>query len=266
MIVVLAPHGDDEILGCYSILHEVDHVVIFKDDYRTSNLAHDPQSFRIDAFRRSKATYHLYGGLSSSGLLDRLGSSDTLVIPSKYDLHPLHRQVNRVGLAVFHPKKLFYSVSMNVPWLEEEKDPVGKRQLFQELYPGEVETISKNDAYFLFKSIKPFDDLIWATIRFTKEGLHKWEAAPETVSFLRNLHRHMFYWQVQVQQFGDDRDLEYLMLREKVMDRVNAVKWAPTISCEQFALFIKNWLSTEYLDRLVRVSVFEDDENGAVIE
>lgn len=250
MKIILAPHADDEIIGCYSVLSEIDQIIFFKEDYRSG--------ISIDDWR--------YCPVSTAGnILNSLTESDTIYLPSHYDLHPLHRKVRRIGLAM-PGKKMFYSVEMNTPWMEEEEDPKGKKELFCRLYPGEVETICKNDKYFLFKSIKPFDEIIWSTIRFQREFYHRWPAAPERVSFLSNLHRHLFHFEAKVQQFGDDRDLEYFILSRKIQQWWDTRKWSESTSCEMFALAMKQWLEVQYPDRLVQTSVFEDGENGACIE
>ena len=138
--------------------------------------------------------------------------------------------------------------------------------MFENHYPGEVETISKSDKYFLFKSIQPFDELIWASIKFQREMFHCWPGAPEEVGFLRNLHRHIFFFEVDVQQFGDDRDLEYFILRKKVMQWFDSQTFSQRTSCEMFARAVREFLLVEYPGRQVRVSVFEDDENGCRLE
>lgn len=252
--IVLAPHLDDEIIGCYSIWKEIDLVLYVQQDYRERCIADPP--FSKPMYRHC-----------SLDEIQGIATTGTLYIPSQYDYHPLHREVRAraIGLAC---KKMFYSVEMNVPWLEVEEAPDQKRRLFERTYPGEIPTITKNDKYFLFKSIKPFDELIWASVRFTRPMIHCWPGAPEQVSHLQNLHRHLFHFQVDVQQYGDDRDVEYLMLSSRVQQWFDSQSWAPQTSCEMFARGIKWWLESLFVNptRKVRVSVFEDNENGAVLE
>ena len=252
MHVVLAPHLDDEIIGCYSVLDKVDLVLYFSVDYRADQ-NQDQRPGRI--------LYVPAGEWS----LPQITTHDTVYIPSQFDYHPLHRKVRRVGLSL-PGHKMFYSVEMNTPWLEEEADPEGKRNLFEKMYPGEVATISKSDKYFLFKSIQPFDSVIWASVRFTKPFIHHWPDAPEEVSFLAHPHRHLFHFQVDVQQFDGDREIEYLQLSSRVQTWFKTQIWGSSTSCEGFASRIKLWLETVYVDRKVRVSVYEDGENGVVLE
>lgn len=261
MQYVFAPHLDDEIIGCYSVLDKIDTVIFFTDDYRSDQL-----QVRSDQFMGSSKGSIVY---SHSGFVDfgNLHSNDVIYLPSQFDYHPLHRRVRRIGMGL-PCKKMFYSVEMNVPWLEEEEASVLKRRLFERMYPGEVGTISKNDKYFLFRSIKPFDEYIWASVRFTRPMIHCWPAAPEEVHHLRNPHRHLFHFQVDVQQYGDDRDVEYLRLSDSVQKWFDSQEWALHTSCEMFARGIKWWLEGLFTNpvRKIRVSVHEDGENGCVLE
>jgi len=250
--VILAPHLDDEIIGCYSILGQVDLVVYFHQDYREQEIPLIPGLRYVH--------WDEFCGRTMSTSLD-----DVIYLPSRYDYHPLHREVRAKGLALLG-KKMFYSVEMNVPWLEEEEDPRGKKDLLQKMYPGEVETISKSDKYLLFKSIQPFDEIIWGVVQFTRGGYHCWPSAPAEVEFLRYPHRHLFHWKVEVQQFGDDRDLEYFILSWKVQAWVDEQDWPLHTSCEMFALRTQRWLESTYPTRLVRVSVLEDGENGCTLD
>ena len=245
MKVAIIPHGDDEVIGLYSVLDQIDLFLYVQRDYREEGM-------------RSRKYLHL-------SERPKLTEADTIYLPSSFDYHPLHREVRRIGLGL-PGKKMFFSIEMNTPWLQEELDPGAKRNLLQHWYPGEYGTISRNDKYFLFKSIESFDELIWATVQFQREFFHCWPEAPNEVAFLRFEHRHLFYFKVSIQQFGDDRDLEYFILSRKVQQWVDTQQWGKNTSCEMFALAVKRWLECEYRNRLVRVSVFEDRENGVVIE
>ena len=108
--------------------------------------------------------------------------------------------------------------------------------------------------------------MIWAAIKTTFEGFHCWPDAPDTESYLRNPHRHIFYVYLHIQQFADDRDIEYHALK-KWLDGIIRKNVLPlhTKSCEQIAITIKGAAEIDFPSRYVKVSVFEDDENGAIV-
>lgn len=107
------------------------------------------------------------------------------------------------------------------------------------------------------------------------EGVHCYPGAPDEVAYLRQPHRHMFGITVEIDVYGDDRELEFIMLKHKVdcwvRKHLNALGvWEmETLSCEQVAIQLIAHLSVEYCNkeynRHIIVSVDEDDENGATV-
>jgi len=146
MKYIFAPHLDDEILGCYSILKEINYIIYFTSDYRTNTIQDNRQYIYYDDFD-----------------FKTIKSDDYIYLPSQYDYHPKHKEVNKFGYTIDAIRN-FYSIEMNVPWLEEEKHPTKKREIFNEMYPGED---MKSDKYFLFKSIKSYDSYNYFSTKYT---------------------------------------------------------------------------------------------------
>ena len=109
---------------------------------------------------------------------------------------------------------------------------------------------------------------IWVT--FQKEGIHKYPDAPEGVEFLRHPHRHIFHFRVDIQVFHDDRDIEFILFKrelEALYDggRVNAATLQLDYkSCEMLADELADYIQEKYPGRHLKISVSEDNENGAV--
>lgn len=105
-------------------------------------------------------------------------------------------------------------------------------------------------------------------VRGQFEFCHRYADAPEEVAYLRNLHRHMFNYEVEIEVYHDDRELEFIMVKHEIEDfLLNRDRiWPETTSCEQMAQSIGNFLRTHYgFERDLTVSVFEDNENGAKV-
>jgi hypothetical protein len=108
---------------------------------------------------------------------------------------------------------------------------------------------------------------IYAMVQTTFAGSHCWPTAPEGKHVhLRNPHRHLFHVKLLIQQFHDDRDIEFLDFK----DRLDAfLKTFPFFlghkSCEMMATEIGKWAKSD-AERSVKVEVWEDGENGALIE
>ena len=108
----------------------------------------------------------------------------------------------------------------------------------------------------------------FAKVETRFQGLHRWDDAPAEVKFLRNEHRHEFHVIVQVEQFHDDREVEYIMLKRWVDEQMD--KWPYNrgqSSCEMMADQLLQKLKEEYgQDRQYRIEINEDGENGALLE
>ena len=113
-------------------------------------------------------------------------------------------------------------------------------------------------------------------VRFQKEGIHKYPAAATDpalatgdeydVSFLATLHRHIFHFEVTIEVFHNDRDIEFIQfkrwLENQYSQNILALDYK---SCEMMADDLYEVIATRYPDRNIIISVSEDNENGAAI-
>lgn len=106
----------------------------------------------------------------------------------------------------------------------------------------------------------------YVVIRSSFVALHHWPTCPYPDQFfLKHPHRHTFFVEVwirtqtdrQVEFFEAKRDIDTLL---KDFEGKDPVTW----SCETFADIIAKGLINLY--NIAKVSVFEDQENGAVVE
>jgi len=108
----------------------------------------------------------------------------------------------------------------------------------------------------------------FAKVSTSFEDLHQFKKAPGKVKFLRSLHRHRFFVIVFVEQFHNDRDVEYFLFKEW-LDSVIAkkiVKMESGKSCEMMAEVLHKEISKKYKNREIRIEINEDGENGAYLE
>ena len=113
-------------------------------------------------------------------------------------------------------------------------------------------------------------------VRFQKEGIHCYPAAATDpalatgdeydVSFLGSPHRHIFHFEVTIQVFHNDRDIEFIQFK----------RWLENLyaggtlelnykSCEMISDELYDQIAARYPDRNIVINVSEDNENGAVI-
>lgn len=108
-------------------------------------------------------------------------------------------------------------------------------------------------------------------------GLHSWSNCNiESVSFLKDLHRHIFIIKVTLEVFDDDREIEFFVLQNKIKNAIKTRFVTSTFdlynfennSCEMIASFLCEKFINIYCyskNRDIKVEVMEDGENGGIV-
>jgi len=149
-IIIVAPHPDDEIIGCYSVLtnKEMSPIIIYTENVsnerRTEALKlkdHIP-SIKVQLFQKS-----IPGNL--------LSPANTYYFPDPtYEFHPAHRLCGFVGETYMREMKynvIFYNVNMQAPYIFEVPNAGFKKKLLYDIYPSQ-QSLWENDAkYYLFE-------------------------------------------------------------------------------------------------------------------
>ncbi len=115
----------------------------------------------------------------------------------------------------------------------------------------------------------PANKKVWVVVRTQFEAIHSWPEAPGAVSFLRNDHRHMFKVEVQIQVGHSNRELEYFTVKKELDGHIEDYLkgTTSTLSCEHMADTLLEFCLGRYGKwREMKVSVFEDGENGSIVE
>lgn len=103
--------------------------------------------------------------------------------------------------------------------------------------------------------------MIFVTTEF--EGFHRYQDAPEEVSFLRELHRHIFKVRVDIQVHHDDRELEFIIFKRYLNSILSDNNMLNHKSCEMICDDIHEIISDRYPNRSMIIEVSEDGENGS---
>ena len=115
---------------------------------------------------------------------------------------------------------------------------------------------------------------IW--VKFRKEGIHRYPAAATDpalctageydVSFLANAHRHIFHFQVWIDVFHNDRDIEFIQFKRWLEGLYSKdILELDFKSCEMIADDLYLQIAGRYPGRAVVIEVSEDGENGCSI-
>lgn len=100
------------------------------------------------------------------------------------------------------------------------------------------------------------------------EGLHSWSECPiPRVSFLRNIHRHIFHIKIEKEVSHNDRDIEIIMFKREVTEYLRKKYFSKKSNTIIFKNKSCEMIAEEILKKFncVSVEVLEDNENGARI-
>lgn len=108
-------------------------------------------------------------------------------------------------------------------------------------------------------------------VRAQASGFHCYENAPDEVAFLREVHRHVFHVEAELEVYHDDRELEFFLVQRELKRLLEEALGSLPLharSCERIARTIQQRLFRLYSTqgketRAVAVYVSEDNENGA---
>jgi hypothetical protein len=111
----------------------------------------------------------------------------------------------------------------------------------------------------------------WIWVTFQKVGFHRYPAASidpnlQDVSYLGERHRHLFKFNVQIEVFHDDRELEFHQFLNYCESLFSTTIDIDYKSVEMLSDDIYSILSKKYPNRDIKINVSEDGECGCVIE
>jgi hypothetical protein len=112
----------------------------------------------------------------------------------------------------------------------------------------------------------------WIEVSFQKEGIHKYPAALDDpkladVSFLGYPHRHIFHFYVSLEVEHNDRDVEFILFKRELENLFETgTMQCDYKSCEMLSEDLINYIQENYPKRDITVKVYEDNENGAILE
>jgi hypothetical protein len=159
-ILIVAPHIDDEMIGCWSVMNRPDIDLTVNYVYELFDTRKEDAAIAA----------HMFGFRSVWGELplDHARSGyDEVYVPSRRDWHEDHQRVNR---RYRHWATHFYSVDMGNGVLL--RDCENKRIALNTCYPSQRKLWTNNDKYWLFEDIQETDYDEYKTLAWTQEDGH----------------------------------------------------------------------------------------------
>lgn len=107
---------------------------------------------------------------------------------------------------------------------------------------------------------------VFCTIQI--EGLHHWPGCPiSEVSYLKDLHRHVFHIKAYKTVSHADRDVEFIVLKHKIQENLFERYFNTEYRMMNFGAMSCEMIAKELISKfnLSKCEVSEDGENGAIV-
>lgn len=143
-VVIVAPHADDEIIGCFENLTR-NPIIIYSDDII---LERKMETKELLKYRNIKAQLFLRSIPSTF-----LNQNHEFFIPDPvYEIHPKHREWGHIGESMFRAglDVTFYTTTMQAPYIHEVIE-IGKKDLLDIVYPSQKSLWEFDHKYYLFE-------------------------------------------------------------------------------------------------------------------
>ena len=145
--IIISPHPDDELIGTYTYLKKTKNtsIIIYTekcDKTRTNEALSLKNHIPVIQFFQSNIPHQL------------VNKEYTYLFPDPiYEIHPAHRTQGNIGERMLRDGHdvIFYSISMNAPYIIEVEDTAGKEKLLNDVYMTQKSLWEYQKKYILFE-------------------------------------------------------------------------------------------------------------------
>jgi len=148
-IVIVAPHPDDEIIGCHEILRNQSLAITVVYSGNTEAKRREEAMILKSVCPNVKS--QMFHNSIPPPLLNL---RNTFYMPDPiYENHPEHRGWGYLGESMAREgyNVIFYSVNMEAPYIHHVRIPEEKRNLLEMVYPSQKDLWKYERKYYLFE-------------------------------------------------------------------------------------------------------------------
>lgn len=156
-VIIVAPHEDDEIIGCFEVLRKraiegLDTRVLYPG---TPQEVSWPEEARMmNPLRIVPITGKICMEYFEIPTEELINSDIVFFFPDpRHEMHPAHRRYSAIGEALLRKgvNVFFYSVNMHAPYIRETTGVEEKRDMLELYYSHKNDLWKWDHKYFLFE-------------------------------------------------------------------------------------------------------------------
>lgn len=151
MNIIVAPHPDDDVIGCYKILMQSKKTMIIYDGETLPGRREEAMKLK-DTFTMTGFSQLFLKSIPSN----LMTPENTFYFPDPiYEVHPLHRQWGNLGesLARSNMNVIFYTINKQAPYIQELNsiEIKGKEDLLNLVYSSQKSLWEFEKKYIIFE-------------------------------------------------------------------------------------------------------------------
>lgn len=145
--VIIAPHCDDELIGCFEIMENYPTTIIYTEP------CIDTRKYETERLHKHFSYLSLMYGSEIPNMFLTKNNVQLFFPDPIYEIHPIHRKWGSVGENYLRSgyDVCFYNTTMTAPYIREVKSPTKKRNTLNLVYPSQADLWKYDHKYFLFE-------------------------------------------------------------------------------------------------------------------
>lgn len=151
--IIIAPHADDEIIGCHAILHSREVATVafpFKNKVAVEEAKDCNKLFGF-----TSATFSTFQDVLVWAIKAHSDGGLIFFPDPTYELHPDHRMIGAWGERLVKEQHfnniVYYTTNMNAPYMQETELLTYKKEDLDKCYPSKKSLWEYDHKYFLFE-------------------------------------------------------------------------------------------------------------------
>lgn len=151
--IIIAPHADDEIIGCFQILDMREVALVVFPEYNEDALLEVQVS--KNSFKFKVNSFSSFKNLMAFANVAKELAGFIFFPDPVYETHPDHRIIGAFGERLVKEKHydnvVFYTTNMNAPYMQEVLSSSKKEIALSSCYPDKESLWKYDHKYFLFE-------------------------------------------------------------------------------------------------------------------